>query len=70
MVKSRRMRWARHAQHTKKKGNEYRALLGNPQRKRHLGKPRSSEEYKIEMNLRGIGRDGAHCIRLFQDKDR
>jgi len=64
------MRWARHAKRTEKKGNEYRALLGKPERKRHLGKPRRSKEYKIEMNLREIGWDDAHRIPLFQDKTR
>jgi len=70
MVKSKRVKWARHAKRTEKKGNEYRTLLGKSEGKSHLGKPSHSKEYKIEMDIREMGWDGAHRIRLFQDKDR
>jgi hypothetical protein len=33
MIKSRRMRWARHVAHMGERGNVYRVLVGNPEEK-------------------------------------
>jgi hypothetical protein len=40
MVKSRRMRWARHVARMRKKRDAYRILVGKPEEKRPLGRPR------------------------------
>jgi hypothetical protein len=40
MIKSGRMRWARHVARIKEKRNAYRILMGNPEGKRPLGRPR------------------------------
>jgi hypothetical protein len=40
MIKSRRMRWARHVARMGEKKNAYRILVGNPEGKRPLGRPR------------------------------
>jgi hypothetical protein len=40
MIKSRRMRWAGHVAGTGKKRNTYRILVGMPEGKRPLGRPR------------------------------
>jgi hypothetical protein len=40
MIKSRRMRWAGHVARMREKRNAYRILVGNPERKRLLGRPR------------------------------
>jgi hypothetical protein len=40
MIKSRRMKWAGHEAQMGKKRTAYRILLGNPEGKRALGKPR------------------------------
>jgi hypothetical protein len=40
MIKSRRMRWAGHAARMGEKWNAYRILLGKPEGKRPLGRPR------------------------------
>jgi hypothetical protein len=40
MIKSRRMRWAGHVARMGEKKNAYRILVGKPQGKRPLGRPR------------------------------
>jgi hypothetical protein len=40
IIKSRRMRWAGHVACMGKKRNSYRILMGKPERKRPLGRPR------------------------------
>jgi hypothetical protein len=45
----------------------YRILVGRPEGKRPLGRPRSRWEDNIKMYLREIGIDGANWIRLAQD---
>jgi hypothetical protein len=45
----------------------YRVLVGRPESKRPLGRPRRSWEHYIKMDLRETGIDGAKCIQLAQD---
>jgi hypothetical protein len=40
IIKSRRMRWAGHVARTGEKRNAYRLLMGKPEGKRRLGRPR------------------------------
>jgi hypothetical protein len=42
MIKSRRIRWAGHVARMGEKRNAYRKLVGKPERKRPLGRPRRS----------------------------
>jgi hypothetical protein len=51
MIKSRRMRWTGHIAGMREKRNAYRILLGKPERKRPLGKPRHRWE-NIKMDLK------------------
>jgi hypothetical protein len=46
----------------------YRFLVGRPECKRPLGRPRWRWEDNIKMDLREIGIDGANWIRLAQDR--
>jgi hypothetical protein len=46
----------------------YRVLVGRPEGKRPLGRPRRRWEDNIKMDVRGIGIDGANSIRLAQDR--
>jgi hypothetical protein len=46
----------------------YTVLVGRPEGKRPLGKPRRRWEDNINMDLRGIGIDGVNWIRLAQDR--
>jgi hypothetical protein len=51
------------------KRNAYRILVGNPERKRPLGRPRRRWVDNIKMDLREIGWDGMDWIDLAQDRD-
>jgi hypothetical protein len=51
------------------KKNAYRILVGKPERKRLLGRPKRRWEDNIAMNLREIGWDGMHWINMAQDWD-
>jgi hypothetical protein len=51
------------------KRNAYRILVGNPEGKRPLGRPRRRWLDNIKMNLREIGWDGMDWIDLTQDRD-
>jgi hypothetical protein len=48
----------------------YRVLVGRPECKRPLEKPRLRREDNIKMDLREIGIDGTNWIRLAQDRVR
>jgi hypothetical protein len=55
--------------HDFKKRNAYRILVGKPEGKRPLGKPRRRWVDNIKMDLRGIGWDGMDWIDLAHDRD-
>jgi hypothetical protein len=55
MIKSGRMRWAGHVARIREKRNAYRILVGNPEVKRPLGRPRRKWVDNIIMDLRKIG---------------
>jgi hypothetical protein len=46
----------------------YRVLVGRPEDKRPLRRPRRRWEDNIKMDLRETGIDGKNCIRLAQDR--
>jgi hypothetical protein len=51
------------------KRNAYRILVGNPERKRPIGRPRRRWEDNIRVDLREIGWDDMDWIDLTQDRD-
>jgi hypothetical protein len=51
------------------KRNTYRILVGKPEGKRPLGRPRRRWEYNIKMALRKTGWGGMGWIDLAQDRD-
>jgi hypothetical protein len=55
MIKSRRIRWAGHVARMGVNRNAYRILLGQPEGKRTLRRPRRRWVDNIKMNLREIG---------------
>jgi hypothetical protein len=69
-VKSKRMRWTGHVARMEEERKVYKVLVGNPERKRPLGRPRRSWEDGIRMDLREIGLWCVDWIRLAQDRDR
>jgi hypothetical protein len=54
-VKSRRMRWAGHVARMGEERRVYKVLVGKPEGKRPLGRPRRRWEDGIRMDLREIG---------------
>jgi hypothetical protein len=48
----------------------YKVLVGKPEGKIPLGRPRRRWEYGIGMDLREFGLGGVDWIRLSQDRDR
>jgi hypothetical protein len=58
MIKSRRMIWAGHVKLMGRKRNSHRILVGKPEGKRPLGKPRRICEDNIKMHPREIGWGG------------
>jgi hypothetical protein len=70
VIKSRRMRWAGHMARMGEGRGAYRVLVGRPEGKRPLRRPRGRWENNIKMDLREIRIDWANWIRLAQDKVR
>jgi hypothetical protein len=50
--------------------NMYRVLVGKPEGKRTLGRPRRRWEDGVKMDLRKIGGRGVEWIHLAQDRGR
>jgi hypothetical protein len=48
----------------------YRVLVGKPEGKRPLGRPRCNWENNIRMDLQEVGCGGMDWVRLAQDTDR
>jgi hypothetical protein len=69
MMKSRRMRWAGHVARMGETRNAYRKLMGKPEGKRPLGRPRRRLIDSIKIDLREIRWDGLDWIDVFQDRD-
>ncbi|KAJ4437848.1 hypothetical protein ANN_13787 [Periplaneta americana] len=65
----RRLRWAGHVARMGESRNAYRVLVGRPEGKRPLGRPRRRWEYNIKMDLREVGYDDRDWINLAQDRD-
>jgi len=70
VIKSRRMRWAGHVAHMGEKRYVYRFMVGKPEGKRPLGRPRCRWEDNIKMDLQEVGYGGMDWIELVQDMDR
>jgi hypothetical protein len=62
------MRWAGHVARMGEKRNAYRILVGKPEGKRPLGRPRRRWADNIKLDLREIGWDGVDWIDLAQDR--
>jgi len=48
----------------------YRVLVGKPEGKNPLGRPRRRWEHNIRIDLQEVGCGGTHWIDLAQDRDR
>jgi hypothetical protein len=68
VIKSRRMRWAGHVALMEEGRGVYRVLVGRPEGKRPLGRPRCRWEDNIKMDLKDTMIDGENWIQLAQDR--
>jgi hypothetical protein len=66
MIKSKSMRWAPIGEMR----NAYKILLGKPEGKRLLGRPRRKWEYNIKMYLGVIGFGSVDWFHMAQHRDR
>jgi hypothetical protein len=70
VIKARRMRWAGHLERMGKVRGAYNILVGRPEGRRPLGRPRRRWEDNIKMDIREIGFGDVDWINLAQDTDR
>jgi hypothetical protein len=69
MMKSRRMIWTGHIARMREKRNAYRILVGNPDGKRLLGRPRLWWVDNIKVDVREVGWEVMSWIDLTRDMD-
>jgi len=70
VIKSRRMRWAGHVACMGEERGVYRVLVGKPEGKTPLGRPRRRWVDNIRMDLQQVGCGYMDWIGLAQDRDR
>jgi len=70
VIKSRRMRWAGHVARMGEGRGVYRVLVGKPEGKRPLVRPRRRWEDNNKMDLQEVGCGGMDWIELARDRDR
>jgi len=70
VIKSRRMRWAGHVACMGEERGVDRVLVGKPEGKRSLGRPRRRWVDNIRMDLQEVGCGYMDWIGLAQDRDR
>ena len=69
VVKSRRMRWAGHVARIGEGRGVHKVLVGKPEGKRPLGRPRRIWDDNIKMDLQEVG-GGGDWMELAEDRDR
>jgi hypothetical protein len=70
IIKWRRMRWTGHVARIRKKRNVYRLLVGKPEGKRPLGRPRHRWIDNVKVDLLEIGLSVVDWIGLAEDRCR
>jgi hypothetical protein len=70
VMKSRRIRWARHVVRMVARTYVYRVLVGKPEGKRPLGRRRRRWEDNIKMDLQEVGFEDMVWIDMAQKRDR
>ena len=69
VIKSRRMRWARHVARMVEGRGVHKVSVGKPDGKRPLGRPSRRWEDNIKMDLQEVGRGYGDWMELAQDRD-
>jgi len=64
------MRWAGHVACLGERKGVYKVLVGKPEEKRQLGRPRRRWEDNMKMDLQEVGCGGMDWIELAQDRDK
>ena len=70
VIKSRRMRWAGHVARMEEGRGVHKVLVGKPEGKRPLGRPRRRWDDNIKMDLEEVGRGCGDWMELAQDRKR
>ena len=70
VIKSRRLRWAGHVVRMEEGRAVHKVLVGKPEGKRPLGRPRRRWEDNIKMDLEEVERGCGDWMELAQDRDR
>jgi hypothetical protein len=70
IIKTRRMRWVGHVAIMEEKRNAYMLLVGKPEGRRPLGRPKRRSLDNIMMDLVEVGWGDVDWIGLAQDRDR
>jgi hypothetical protein len=70
VIKARRIRWAGHVARMGEVRGAYNILVGKPEWRRPLARPRRRWEDNIKMDLGEIGLEDVNWIHLAQDRDR
>jgi len=70
VIKSRIMRWAGHEARMGEESGVYRVLVGKPEGRRPMGRPRRRWVDNIRMDLQVVGFGYMDWIGLAQDRDR
>ena len=70
LIKSRRMRWAGHVARMEEGRGVHKVLVGKPEGKRPLGRPKHRREDNIKMDLEEVGRSCGDWMELAEDRDR
>jgi len=70
VIKWRSLRWVGNVARMGERRGVYRVLVGKPEGKRSLGRPRHRWEYNIKMDLQEVICGGMDRMELAQDMDR
>ena len=70
VIKSRRMRWAGHVARIEEGRVLHKVLVGKPDGKRPLGRPRRRWEDNIKMDVEEVGRGCGDWMELAEERDR
>jgi len=70
VIKSRRMRWSEHVARMGESGDVHRVLVGKPEGKIPLGRPKRRWEDNIKVDIQEVGCEAMDWIDLVHDRDR
>jgi hypothetical protein len=69
LIKSRRLRWARHVARMEERRSAFKMLTGKPTGKIPLGRPRRRWEDNIRMDIEEIGINAGNWVDSAQDRN-